>query len=193
MGKNALGCKSTVQAVGTQLAHSERPRITGQRAAPAIGLKVSQGNVGVNWKSCNTWGLGSFVVGPSSLGMTLGKEYLPLSHEKPLRLSQTQRSLQRRQRLWWAGPGDSWTPLCRRSHFCDICQTTVMETPRTGGGVDPISAFCRLQPASKKTLLGTSTNHLGVLGKVRLPASLAVSHWDLENWSHETCFVVTEL
>lgn len=48
MGKNALGCKSTVQAVGTQLAHSERPRITGQRAAPAIGLKVSQGNVGVN-------------------------------------------------------------------------------------------------------------------------------------------------
>ena len=48
MGKNALGCKSTVQAVGTQLAHSERPSITGQRAAPAIGLKVSQGNVGVN-------------------------------------------------------------------------------------------------------------------------------------------------
>lgn len=47
-GENALGCGSTVQAVGTQLAHSERPRIIGQRAAPAIGLKVSQGNVGVN-------------------------------------------------------------------------------------------------------------------------------------------------
>lgn len=47
-GENALGHRSTVQPVGTQLAHSERPRIIGQRAAPAIGLKVSQGNVGVN-------------------------------------------------------------------------------------------------------------------------------------------------
>lgn len=45
--------------------------------------------MGVSRQSCNTWGLGSFVVGPRSLCMTLGKEHLPISLEKSVRVGKS--------------------------------------------------------------------------------------------------------